>query len=91
MISEQRITAYINSISKESAMGPIIALLLQFLPQILASITKKEAFAATKGYAGPLSAALAVTGPFATVEDAIAAASTAFAASYDRCVKDMPK
>jgi len=76
-------------LTEKSDMGPIIAILLQFLPQILASIVKKETFAATKGFAGPLTAALAVKGPFATVDDALAAFSKAFAASYDKCVAEM--
>lgn len=39
-------------------MGPVIALILQFLPQLIESLVKKEAFAAANGFSGPLTAFL---------------------------------
>lgn len=63
-------------------MSQIIALLLQFLPQIIESLVKKEAFAAAHGFKGPVSSFMDGGG---------AEALAALAESYDRCCKEMPK
>lgn len=61
-------------------MGPIITLLLQFLPQILESLMAKEAYAAANGFKGPMSSFM---------ENGGKEALSALAASYDRCCKEM--
>lgn len=61
-------------------MGPVISLILQFLPQIIESLAKKEAFAASQGFKGPVAAFMESGGDRALAS---------LAASYDRCCKEM--
>lgn len=63
-------------------MSQVIALILQFLPQIIESLVKKESFAAAHGFKGPVAAFM---------ESGGAEALAALAVSYDRCCKEMPK
>lgn len=62
-------------------MGPIIALILQFLPQLIDSLVKKEKYAEVNGFKGPWTTFIESPG----VKEGL----TAAAASYDRCCKEM--